>query len=370
MNKEVRISLYHSCKLILFSLTLFVGCAQRRETSKAGLSIRWKNGQATGLSIPLSLLKTISRDEISESVKVQLAKPGTKTAIWGDYKISKDTLVFEPLIPFTGGLRYEVVFEKKVLADIEIPTSTDIPVLSGIYPSQDTLPENLLKLYFVFSRPMVEGHSLQYISLLNQQGDTLPRTFLNLQPELWNAEKTILTLWLDPGRIKRDLQPNKLLGTPLRQGERYKLVVSNQWPDDRGTTLNQNYTKNFVVTTRDNTSPSTNHWQLKTPQKGTLQPLEVSLKETLDYILLQNAVQVADRQGQPIEGSIQLSDEERKWKFIPLKPWLIGQYTLQIEARLEDPAGNNLNRLFDRDITNTKNTPSQQKVFELKWRVN
>lgn len=370
MNKEVRISLRNSCKLILFSLTLLLGCAQRQETSKAGLSIRWKNGQATGLFIPLSLLKTINRDEISKSVKVQLAKPGTKTAILGEYKVNKDTLVFEPLIPFTRGLRYEVILEKEILADIEIPTSTDIPTLSGIYPSQDTLPENLLKFYFVFSRPMVEGHSLEYISLLNQQGDTLPSTFLKLQPELWNAEKTILTLWLDPGRIKRDLQPNKLLGAPLIQGERYKLVVSNQWPDDQGTTLEQNYTKNFVVTARDNTSPSINPWQLKTPQKGTLQPLEVNVKETLDYILLQNAVQVVNSQGQPIEGFIQLSDEERKWQFIPLKPWSIGEYKLQIEARLEDLACNNLSRLFDRDVTNTKDTLSQQKVFELKWRVN
>ncbi len=370
MNKEVRISLRNSCKLILFSLTLFVGCAQRQETSKAGLSIRWKNGQATGLLIPLSLLKTINRDEIFQSVQIRLAKPGTKTAILGEYNLNQDTLVFEPLIPFTRGLRYEVVLEKELLAEIEIPASTDIPTLSGIYPSQDTLPENLLKFYFVFSRPMVEGHSLQYISLLNQQGDTLPRTFLNLQPELWNAEKTILTLWLDPGRIKRDLQPNKLLGAPLTQGERYKLVVSNQWPNDQGTTLKQNYTKNFVVTTRDMTSPSIKHWQIKAPQKGTLHPLEVNLKETLDYILLQNAVQIADTQGHIIEGNIQLSDEERKWEFTPSKPWPIGEYALQIESRLEDPAGNNLNRLFDRDITNTKDTPSPKKVFELKWRVN
>ena len=41
-------------------------------------------------------------------------------------------------------------------------------------------------------------------------------TFLDLQPELWNAEGTVLTLWLDPGRIKRDLIPNKELGIPLK----------------------------------------------------------------------------------------------------------------------------------------------------------
>ena len=33
--------------------------------------------------------------------------------------------------------------------------------------------------------------------------------FLELENELWNPEHTQLTLWLDPGRIKRDLIPNQ-----------------------------------------------------------------------------------------------------------------------------------------------------------------
>lgn len=369
MNKEVRISLRNLCKLILFSLTMLVGCTKRQDSSKATISILWKEDQATGFSIPLSLLKNISKEEITKLVKVQLAKSGIKTAILGEYKINKDTLVFEPLIPFTRGLRYEVVVSKQLLTEIEIPKSTETPVLSGIYPTQDTLPENLLKFYFVFSRPMVEGHSLEYIKLLNQQGDTLPRTFLHLQPELWNAEKTILTLWLDPGRIKRDLQPNKRLGSPLTQGEHYKLVVSNQWLDAQGATLMQSYIKDFVVAKRDMHSPKTDDWTLKIPPKGTTQPLEVDLKEAIDYILLQNTIQVADSKGNKIEGSIKVNAEERNFYFTPTTPWLTDEYKLQIETRLEDLAGNNLNRLFDRDVTNHQTRPSDQKVFERKWRI-
>ena len=82
----------------------------------------------------------------------------------------------------------------------------------AIYPTQDTVPENLLKIYLQFSKPMREGQALRHIELLKNNRDTLPGVFLDLQPELWNVDRTTLTVWLDPGRIKRDLQPNGPIG--------------------------------------------------------------------------------------------------------------------------------------------------------------
>ncbi|MFN8345010.1 MAG: Ig-like domain-containing protein [Spirosomataceae bacterium] len=369
MRQQVRIRRHYLCHLILFCFLLLIGCTKKQDTSKTEPILLWKNGQATGLSIPLSLLNDVAKDKISEALQVQLVTSGPKTAILGEFQLVKDAVTFEPLIPFTGGLRYEVVLNTNTLATIEIPRSKDTPALSGIYPSQDTLPENLLKFYFVFSRPMTEGRALQYITLLDEKGDALPQTFLNLQPELWNAERTILTLWLDPGRIKRDLQPNKRLGAPLAQGGRYRLVVSAEWPDEQGAYLAQNYTKDFVVTDRDMTSPKTTDWTINDPLRGTLNPLEVELHESLDYILLQNAVHLTNEKGTAIEGTIQLSDEERKLSFTPLSPWTGSRYTLQIEARLEDLAGNNLNRLFDRDLNDSKTLPSDYKIIELNRQI-
>lgn len=369
MSKAVRNSLHIWCKLFLFCLLLPIGCAKNQDTSQAKVSILWKEGQATGFSIPLSLLKNVSKEEIAKLVKVQLANSGIKTAILGEYNVKKDTLVFKPLIPFTRGLHYEVAVNGHLISTIEIPKSTNSPTLLGIYPTQDILPENLLKFYFVFAQPMVEGHSLDYIKLLSAKGDTLSHTFLNLQPELWNAERTVLTLWLDPGRIKRDLQPNKRLGNPLTKGSRYKLIVFKEWSDAQGAILTQNYTKDFVVAERDMLSPKTDDWSLRIPKKGTIQPLEIDLKEALDYILLQNAIQIVDDKGNKIEGLIKVNAKEQSLHFIPTAPWLIGRYKLQIEARLEDLAGNNLNRLFDRDVTNHQTHPSEQKFFERQWQV-
>jgi hypothetical protein len=48
--------------------------------------------------------------------------------------------------------------------------------------------------------------------------------------------------------------------------------------------------------------------------------------------------------------------------FIPEQNWSAGSYTLRILSKLEDLAGNNLNKVFDRDITNTQK-PSIQEYY-------
>lgn len=369
MSTKVRISWCQSCQLILFSVFLSFSCSQRQDTSLAKPTILWKNGQATGLSVALDHLSSVSKKSLPDLLKIQLAKSPAQTAILGTYTIRRDSLIFEPLIPFTRGLVYNVFLENHLLAEVEIPQAMTSPELIGIYPTQDTLPENLLKFYLAFSRPMTEGHSLQYITLCNAKGDTLPNTFLDLQPELWNAERTVLTIWLNPGRIKRDLQPNKLLGTPIIQGNGYTLRVSDQWPDAQGALLKKNGIKTFVTAARDMVSPKIDKWTLTIPQKGTAQPLEITAPEALDYVLLQNALQVVDTQGNSVNGSLQINEEEKKARFTPTKLWSAGVYKLQVESRLEDLAGNNLNRLFDRDITNKETLPSNQKVFEFLWHI-
>ena len=49
-------------------------------------------------------------------------------------------------------------------------------------------------------------------------------------------------------------------------------------------------------------------------------------------------------------GTIQIDNNESVIMFTPSIPWKPGQYFLEAESRLEDNAGNNLNRLFDMDL--------------------
>ena len=45
-----------------------------------------------------------------------------------------------------------------------------------------------------------------------------------------------------------------------------------------------------------------------------------------------------------------LEDEERRWKFIPVKPWPRGSGTLVIQTTIEDLAGNNIGKAFEVDL--------------------
>lgn len=344
----VMIRLGKSLSLIFFVFLLLSSCKQN--TSEE-ITIIWNDNHAIGISVPKSFLSEFPVDSINKLFQVHLESENS-VAILGEHSIVGDKLLFKPLIPFSRGLSYEIIFRNRQIGKVKIPlpNAGDAPTLIVVYPSQDTLPENLLKLYLQFSRPMREGESQKHITLLNNHNDTIPNVFLNLQPELWNKERTVLTIWLDPGRIKRDLIPNQQMGNPLKKGERYTLIVSESWKDIQGLALQQSYNRRFIVGLRDSISPDPERWILGLPVAETYQALEVNFGESLDYFLLQETIRIIDGNRNRVTGNIQTSNEESKFKFIPDKQWQPGPYHLQVASHLEDLAGNNLNRLFDRDI--------------------
>ncbi|GAB3691062.1 hypothetical protein GCM10027592_08820 [Spirosoma flavus] len=363
----IRIRLCTLYSLIFFAAGLLVTC---RSGDEGNLAIRWSDERAIGLFIPERYAVGIAPDSLSKLLTIR--RQGVETAIAGQFLRSDEGIVFEPLVPFTRGLQYELWIRSKRLSEVEIPAlaDNDRPFLKGIYPSADTLPENLLKIYVQFSRPMREGQSLRYVTLLKNGTDTLPNVFLDLQPELWNTDRTLLTLWLDPGRIKRDLRPNQQLGAPLQAGATYRLAVSGDWPDTQGATLGKTLSKTFVTVSRDGVSPDPMQWSMSQPISGSRQPLAITFPEPLDYSLLLETFHIRREDGTSVNGTWRTSFDEEKVVFTPTKTWLAGNYTLRIESRLEDLAGNNLNRPFDRDITQRKANatflPFKERAFRIR----
>ncbi len=352
MQKKIR-------PLVIYGLVFFVfavnpSCTKGDKNNK--ITIQWKDKKAVGIVISGGIVETINPDYPEKLLEVRLTaeKP---VPILGEYSFDNQTITFNPLIPFTHGLHYEVWHRNLRIGTFFVPAanSADAPTLLGIFPTADTLPENLLKIYLHFSQPMREGQSAQYVTLLKNNSDSIPGAFLDLQPELWNKDRTILTLWLDPGRIKRDLQPNKLLGAPLKKNANYTITVSAKWPDTNGAKLVKTYTKTFVTNVRDSLSPRPMLWKVNTPPMNTKQPLTIAFGEPLDYSLLKEALTILTADEKNVKGTWQISEKESKSAFTPDKNWESGKYDLRIETRLEDLAGNNLNRPFDRDKSQKEN---------------
>ena len=329
----------------------------------------WEEGKPTGILVPKDLVGAAS-SPVSSRIEVRLSGNNEKILGECEYMNAEDAYLFRPLVPLTAGLTYDVFYQEQKLGDLTVlsPSREGSPVTLVIYPSADTLPANLLKFYFSFSGAMREGEALEHIHLLNNAGDTLSETFLDLQPELWNKERTQLTLWLDPGRIKRDLIPNQKLGNPLEINNRYRLVIDGSWKDATGFAMGENIEKNFFVTRRDDKLPRPSNWRVINPASGTGQPLTILFDEPMDYFLIKESIEIVNSKNEILLCTPRVSDDETIVKLTPPEKWKKGEYRIRVDVKLEDLAGNNLQRLFDRDIT--KQQPvTGNTLFEMAFSV-
>jgi hypothetical protein len=346
MNKLI------ATRFFLVSLVFSILYSSCKDDKVGELAIIWENNKPVKLAIPKQLAGSYDKNQL----QVFLANM-SGPAILGEYTITNDTILFQPAIPFTRGLIYKVVVNSKPLGTIAIPppTKQDRASVFTIYPTSDIVPENLLKIYIEFSKPMKEGESLKHLLLMKNEKEILSDVFLDLQPELWNETRTILTVWFDPGRIKRDLQPNITKGPPLTKGNKYTLIIKKDWPNENGAGLFADYTKDFVTGERDTIMPDPSLWKLKIPKAGTQESLFIDFNEPMDFLVITNALHISDKDGYEIPCTNYLLDDDTGIGIHSVSPWKKGDYYLTVESRVEDLAGNNLDHPFDNDITVKQN---------------
>ena len=179
-------------------------------------------------------------------------------------------------------------------------------MVESVYPSAETLPENLLRFYLQFSAPMSRGEAYTHIRLLNAAGRAVADPFLELNEELWSGDGRRFTLLFDPGRIKRGLKPREEVGPILEAGKSYTLVIDHRWPDAQGNLLARDFRKSFGAGPPDQESPSPRDWIIQAPAAGTRHPLEVEFSEPLDSALARRLIVVRDRQNRIVQGLVGL----------------------------------------------------------------
>jgi hypothetical protein len=303
-------------------------------------------------------------------------------AIYGDYTVSSDQLLFEPAFPLKPGLTYRATFLPAVLPTVfpgrtkrvqvfslPGPSSKPTTTVSQIYPSGNLLPENQLKFYIHFSQPMSRGEAYKNIRLLDTNGKQVPFPFLELAEELWDPQGKRFTLLFDPGRIKRGLKPREEVGPALLSGGNYTLVIDRAWRDSSGKPLKKTYRKRFQVADPDDTQPNPKKWKITAPAATTNQPLLVLFTEPLDHAMLQRVIGVVAPSGEAVNGTITVDQQESRWKFEPTTPWLPGEYQLLVSSDLEDRAGNSIGRPFEVDVFRQVQPKITRKTIQLPIRI-
>lgn len=273
---------------------------------------------------------------------------GAPLPMLGTYAIDDEGILFTPRYPLSEGQRYRATFGG-VSRVFEVPRASRPPTrVLRVYPSADVLPENLLRFYIYFSAPMRDDEALTHLSLVAEDGEEVQGVFLDLRRELWDATGTRLTVLFDPGRVKTGLRAHEHLGRALVAGQRYRLVVRREWRDAFGDPLAAAFEKSFLVTCEDVEPPTLSSWRLEAPARGTRGPLTIALPKAMDHVLMAAFIRVRDPLGRELGGEIDLSRRETEWIFTPGRHWEAGRHCIEVDSRLEDLAGNNLNGRFDR----------------------
>ena len=375
-RSAARVALIGAARAVLF---FGLGCAGRKEEHSTGGppaiafqrdSTRSHFGAVSVAPLDTRALGTLERAKPSadEWQKVLVVRAGDSTSLpmIGTYVVAHDTLRFDPRFPPVRGTTYIASFNGVAFRAKSGDTSAAVvthavwtrPLPSGapttavvqVYPTADSLPMNLLRMYVQFSAPMTVGDDAEkHIRLLDAQGTVVEKAFLIAAggQELWDPEHTRLTIFFDPGRIKRDLTPHEALGLPLRDGHSYSLMIDSTLHDAHGLPLARSFVKRFKVGSIDRSLPREERWRVNAPKSGTREPLTVDLPEPLDHALLNRMLEVRRSDGVLVTGRIATSNDDRSWSFTPAEAWGSTTYSIEVDPELEDLAGNNMHHLFD-----------------------
>lgn len=279
-------------------------------------------------------------------------------AMGGSWRISDGRLRFEPTFSLERGLRYRAELRPPgsdpVVSFFELPADTSPPttIVMQVFPGADVLPENQLKFYIQFSAPMSRGGTYEHIHIRNNAGAVIELPFLELDEELWDPPMTRLTLLIDPGRIKRGVKPLEDIGPVFEVGKNFALTIDAACVDAAGKPLRAPFEKRFRVGPADRSPPDPARWKITAPAAGSRDALVVEFDEPMDHALALRLIGVAAKAavGAMLDGDVSLENDDRRWRFVPVKPWTRGAHWLTVATTIEDLAGNNIGKPFDVDL--------------------
>lgn len=268
---------------------------------------------------------------------------------------------FTPIVPFESSTPYTLICGSRLYHfEVSQPIDYEPLKVNAIYPGTPEVPANILKWYIEFSRAVNPVKIYDHISFLDQDGNPIDRSILNISAGLLSPDGTLLTVWIEPGRQKQLLGPNQRLGSVFEPHQQYTLEIDSTLKDNHGFRIVSDIRYLFTTIEADRTKPSVDDWSVDTVHLGSKEVLSIDTKELIDYGSLLDAFRIR-KGGQQIDGVVSYDSNKKRILFSPEEAWQSGLYSIEVDYQLEDLAGNNLHHLFDRPIEDDQ--PQERKAI-------
>ena len=373
----------------MYALLVAAACGSPGNSSSAPeIVLRQSSGEpacveVAGLSrAQLRAVRSAALTDAQWSALFRVAVSDSAPGMLGTYAVTDSALRFTPQFALDAGRPYVVRFDPAhlpgartgptppVVATVSVPAThfASSTTVARVYPSGDTVPENVLRMYIEFSGPMGRPSGIPYLKLLGADGQEIEGAFLPLDYEFWDPAHTRFTAFLDPGRVKSGILPNKQMGRALDTGRTVTLVINREWRDEHGLPLKDDYRRTFHVTAPLEQPLDPKSWRIEEPAEGSRNALVVNFPKPLDRGLLMRALGVT-RGESALGGDVTVEDAETRWMFTPREPWRAGQHQLLALDILEDVAGNQIGRAFEVDNFETVDKSPDPKTIMVPFTV-
>lgn len=285
---------------------------------------------------------------------VQLSVRGQAIQVAGEGFDQNGLAAFRPAFPLATGVPYRVSggdrSDCQVDFELPEPECTGNARVLAVRPGASEVPENALRFYIEFSEPMARGDFLNHLRLVDETTEQdLTGVFFDNIYELWSPDQRIITVLVDPGRVKTGLDAHRRMGRAFRAGHRYALNILPSWQTIQGCPLQGAYEHTFGVSPELRSRVNPDDWKLSRPAPHTTDALVVEFGRPVDWMAVKRAVSVLGPDGTEVSGRWSLESRGDRAQFVPRAPWpaTLDHYQLAVAARFEDVAGNNAIASFD-----------------------
>jgi hypothetical protein len=211
-----------------------------------------------------------------------------------------------------------------------------------ISPQAKVLPANTLRFYIHFPKPAEAHFDRDQLWLLNEEEQVVHDPFLVLSQELWSPDGRRLTVFMEPGRIKRGIGTDPSHDPALVVGKSYSLAI---------TALGQTANHSFRVSDPVLEAITETDWRVVSPTAGSSEPAVVHFDRVMDAGLCEDEIGIVTSSGEVVQTHVSLAPDGTKMHLIPSRPWSAEEHYLFVSERLEDVCGNRLGEALDHGLT-------------------